>query len=80
MGRWLEVSSCSSYSDDQARRANVRFRPEPGARPEFVHTLNGSGLGVARTMVALLETYQRPDGGIDVPEVLVEYVGTDRIS
>jgi seryl-tRNA synthetase len=80
VGRWLEVSSCSSYSDYQARRANVRFRPEPGARPEFVHTLNGSGLGVARTMVALLETYQRPDGSIDVPEVLVDYVGAARIT
>jgi seryl-tRNA synthetase len=80
VGRWLEVSSCSSYTDYQARRANVRFRPESGAKPEFVHTLNGSGLGVARTMVALLETYQQPDGSIDVPEALVGYVGTDRIS
>jgi seryl-tRNA synthetase len=79
VARWLEVSSCSTYTDYQARRANVRYRPEPGARPEYVHTLNGSGLGVARTMVALLETYQRPDGTIDVPEVLVEYVGADRI-
>jgi seryl-tRNA synthetase len=80
VGRWLEVSSCSSYTDYQARRANVRFRPEPGAKPEYVHTLNGSGLGIARTMVALLETYQRPDGSIDVPEALVDYVGTDRIT
>jgi seryl-tRNA synthetase len=78
--RWLEVSSCSTYTDYQARRANIRFRPEAGAKPEFVHTLNGSGLGIARTMVALLETYQRPDGSIDVPEVLVEYVGADRIT
>jgi seryl-tRNA synthetase len=58
----------------------VRFRPEPGAKPEYVHTLNGSGLGIARTMVALLETYQRPDGSIDVPEALVDYVGADRIT
>jgi seryl-tRNA synthetase len=80
VGRWLEVSSCSTYTDYQARRANVRYRPEPGAKPEYVHTLNGSGLGVARTMVALLETYQQPDGTIEIPEVLVEYVGADRIT
>jgi seryl-tRNA synthetase len=79
VGQWLEVSSCSSYTDYQARRANVRYRPEPGAKPEFVHTLNGSGLGIARTLVALVETYQQPDGSIRVPEVLVDYVGTDRI-
>jgi seryl-tRNA synthetase len=79
VGRWLEVSSCSSYTDYQARRANVRYRPEAGARPEYVHTLNGSGLGVARTLVALIETYQRPDGAIDIPAALVPYVGTDRI-
>ena len=80
VGRWLEVSSCSSYTDYQARRADVRFRREPGGKPEHVHTLNGSGLGIARTMVALLETYQEPDGGIRVPDVLVDYVGTDRIA
>jgi seryl-tRNA synthetase len=80
VGRWLEVSSCSTYTDYQARRADIRFRPEPGAKPEYVHTLNGSGLGIARTMVALLETYQQPDGSIRVPEALVGYVGTDRIS
>ena len=79
VGRWLEVSSCSSYTDYQARRAGVRYRPEPGAKPEFVHTLNGSGLGIARTMVALLETYQEPDGSVRVPDALVDYVGTDRI-
>jgi seryl-tRNA synthetase len=80
VGRWLEVSSCSSYSDYQARRAEIRFRPAPGARPEYVHTLNGSGLGVARTMVALLETYQQPDGTLEVPDALTDYVGTDRIT
>ncbi|MFP4622769.1 MAG: serine--tRNA ligase [Gemmatimonadota bacterium] len=80
VGRWLEVSSCSTYTDYQARRADIRFRPEPGARPEYVHTLNGSGLGIARTLVALLESYQQPDGSIRVPEVLVEYVGTDHIA
>ncbi len=78
--RWLEVSSCSTYTDYQARRADIRYRPAPGGKPEYVHTLNGSGLGVARTMVALLETYQQPDGSLKVPEVLVEYVGTDRIA
>jgi seryl-tRNA synthetase len=78
--RWLEVSSCSTYTDYQARRADIRFRPEPGAKPEYVHTLNGSGLGIARTMVALLETYQEPDGSVRVPEVLVDYVGADRIT
>ncbi|HUG41419.1 MAG TPA: serine--tRNA ligase [Longimicrobiales bacterium] len=80
VGRWLEVSSCSSYTDYQARRANVRFRPEAGAKPEYVHTLNGSGLGIARTLVALLETYQEADGSVRVPDVLVEYVGKDRIA
>lgn len=77
--RWLEVSSCSSYTDYQARRANIRFRAEPGAKPEYVHTLNGSGLGIARTMVALLEAYQQPDGGVRVPEALTDYVRADRI-
>ncbi len=79
VGRWLEVSSCSTYTDYQARRADVRFRRSPGDKPEYVHTLNGSGLGIARTMVALLEHYQQPDGTVVVPEALREYVGTDRI-
>ncbi|HSH45443.1 MAG TPA: serine--tRNA ligase [Longimicrobiales bacterium] len=79
VGRWLEVSSCSTYGDYQARRADVRFRPEARARPEYVHTLNGSGLGLARTMVALLETYQQPDGSVEIPEALVDYVGATRI-
>ncbi len=78
--RWLEVSSCSTYTDYQARRADIRYRPEPGAKPEYVHTLNGSGLGIARTMVALLETYQQPDGTVRVPAVLVDYVGVDHIT
>jgi seryl-tRNA synthetase len=77
--RWLEVSSCSLYRDYQARRANIRFRPEPNAKPEYVHTLNGSGLGVARTLAALLETHQQADGSILVPQALRDYVGTDRI-
>ncbi len=77
--RWLEVSSCSLYCDYQARRANIRFRPEPNAKPEFVHTLNGSGLGVARTLAAVLETHQQADGSILVPQALRDYMGTDRI-
>ena len=77
---WLEVSSCSSCTDFQARRANVRYRPEEGARPRFVHTLNGSGLGIPRTMIAIMEHYQQPDGSIAVPEVLRPYTGFDRIA
>ena len=73
--RWLEVSSCSNFGDFQARRMAIRYRPEPGAKPELVHTLNGSGLALARIVAALLETYQRPDGSIDVPEVLQPYMG-----
>jgi seryl-tRNA synthetase len=72
---WLEVSSCSNVEAYQARRANVRYRPEPGARPEFVHTLNGSGLGLPRTLIAIMENYQQADGSIVVPEVLRGYMG-----
>jgi seryl-tRNA synthetase len=73
--RWLEVSSCSNFRDYQARRMAIRYRPEAGAKPELVHTLNGSGLALARVVAALLETYQRPDGSIEVPEVLRPYIG-----
>jgi seryl-tRNA synthetase len=79
VGRWLEVSSCSLYNDYQARRANVRFRPAAGAKPEFAHTLNGSAMGMPRTLIALLETYQRADGSIRLPAPVAEYLGTDRI-
>lgn len=72
---WLEVSSCSNVEAFQARRANLRYRPEPGAKPEFLHTLNGSGLGVPRTMIAIMENYQQEDGSIKVPEVLRPYMG-----
>ena len=72
--RWLEVSSCSNFRDYQARRMAIRHRPEAGAKPELVHTLNGSALGMSRTVAAIIETYQRPDGGIDVPEVLQPYL------
>src|SRR5437764_1145532 len=79
-GEWLEVSSCSNFRDFQARRANIRFRPAPGAKPELVHTLNGSGLALPRVMIAVLETYQRPDGGVMIPDVLRPYVGMDAIA
>ncbi|HKG57056.1 MAG TPA: serine--tRNA ligase [Candidatus Limnocylindrales bacterium] len=78
--RWLEVSSCSNFRDYQARRMAIRYRPEAGAKPELVHTLNGSALGMARTYAAILETYQQPDGSIDVPEPLRPYLRRDRIS
>ena len=78
--RWLEVSSCSNFGDFQARRMAIRYRPEPGAKPELVHTLNGSGLALARIVAAILETYQRPDGTIAVPEVLRPYLGRDTIA
>lgn len=79
-GEWLEVSSCSTVKDFQARRASLRFRREAGGRPELPHELNGSGLGIPRTMIALLETYQQADGSVVVPSVLRSYVGgMDRI-
>ncbi len=78
--RWLEVSSCSNFKDFQARRMAVRYRPEPGARPELVHTLNGSGLALARVVAAILETYQAADGSVRVPDVLRSYLGVDRIT
>jgi seryl-tRNA synthetase len=78
--RWLEVSSCSLFTDFQSRRAGIRFRPEPGAKPEYVHTLNGSGLALPRTVIALLEAGQQEDGSVVVPEVLRPYLGTDRLS
>jgi seryl-tRNA synthetase len=74
-GEWLEISSLSNVADFQARRANIRFRREPKARPEFVHTLNGSGLPPGRMMIAVLENYQQKDGSIVVPEVLRPYMG-----
>jgi seryl-tRNA synthetase len=77
--QWLEVSSCSNFRDYQARRMAIRWRPAPGAKPELVHTLNGSGLALARIVAALLETYQRPDGSVEVPEVLRSYLGRDTI-
>ena len=73
--RFLEVSSCSNFEAFQARRANIRFRPEPGAKPEFIHTLNGSGTALPRIVIALLETYQNPDGTVRIPAALQPYMG-----
>ncbi|MBZ0297915.1 MAG: serine--tRNA ligase, partial [Anaerolineae bacterium] len=72
---WLEVSSCSNTEDFQARRANIRYRTEGEKRPQYVHTLNGSGLATPRVLVAILENYQQADGSVRVPEVLVPYLG-----
>jgi seryl-tRNA synthetase len=80
VGAWLEVSSSSTFTDFQARRANVRYRPAAGAKPEFVHTLNASALAFPRTIIAILENYQRPDGTIEVPAVLRPYLGVDSLA
>ena len=80
VGAWLEVSSSSTFTDFQARRANIRYRPELRARPEFVHTLNASGLAFPRTIIALLENNQAADGSVRVPEALAPYLGTDRLA
>jgi len=79
VGKWLEVSSCSNFLDFQARRANIRYRPAAGEKPRFVHTLNGSGLAFPRTLAAILEHYQQPDGSVVVPEALRPYCGMDAI-
>lgn len=78
-GRYVEISSCSNFEDYQARRANIRYRPEPKGKPEFVHTLNGSGLAVGRTVAAILENFQQEDGSVVIPEVLRKYMGVDKI-
>jgi len=75
LGRYLEVSSCSVFNDFQAMRANLRYRPARGAPPSFAHTINGSGLALTRTIDAIIETYQRADGTIEVPEALLPYMG-----
>jgi seryl-tRNA synthetase len=79
VGAWLEVSSSSTFTDFQARRANIRYRPSPKAKPEFVHTLNASGVAFPRTIIALLENNQAVDGSVRVPEALVPYLGVDRL-
>ncbi|MGE5509556.1 MAG: serine--tRNA ligase [Chitinophagales bacterium] len=73
--RYVEISSCSNFADYQARRADIKFRPAPGAKPEYVHTLNGSGLAVGRTVAAILENFQQADGSVVIPEVLRPYMG-----
>ncbi len=75
-----EISSCSNFTDFQARRANIRYRPEGGKKTELVHTINGSGLAIGRTWVAIVENYQQADGTVLIPEVLRPYVGADRIT
>ena len=76
-----EISSCSNYEAFQARRANIRFRRAGGSKPEFLHTLNGSGLAIGRTWIAVLENYQQPDGSILIPDALRPYMrGIERIS
>jgi seryl-tRNA synthetase len=79
VGKWLEVSSCSNFGDFQARRANIRYRPAPGDKPRFVHTLNGSALAFPRTIIAILEHYQRADGTVTIPDALRPYFGGDRL-
>ena len=77
--RYVEISSCSNFEDFQARRAQIRFRRDKGSKPELVHTLNGSGLAVGRTVAAILENYQNADGSVTVPEALRKYMGVDVI-
>ena len=76
---YREISSCSNFLDFQARRANIRFRRDTKSKPEFVHTLNGSGVAVGRTVAAILENYQQADGSVIVPKVLRPYMGCDVI-
>jgi seryl-tRNA synthetase len=71
---YREISSCSNYEAFQARRANIRFKPAGAKKSEFVHTLNGSGLAVGRTYLAILENYQQPDGSVRIPEALIPYM------
>lgn len=78
-GRYVEISSCSDFEDYQARRANIRYREEAGAKPRLVHTLNGSGVAVGRTVAAIMENYQNADGSITIPEALRTYMGCDAI-
>ena len=78
-GRYVEISSCSNFEDFQSRRANIRFKRDKASKPEFVHTLNGSGVAIGRAVSAILENYQMADGAVKVPDVLVPYMGTDII-
>ena len=78
-GRYVEISSCSNFEDFQARRANIKFKRTPDSKPEFVHTLNGSGVAVGRTVACILENFQNADGSVTIPEVLRPFMGTDII-
>ena len=80
VGKWLEVSSCSNFTDFQARRANIRYKPAEGGKPRFVHTLNGSGLAFPRIIAALLEHHQQEDGSVRIPSALSKYLGAERLS
>jgi seryl-tRNA synthetase len=80
VGKWLEVSSCSSFTDFQARRANIRYKPANGGKPRFVHTLNGSALAFSRIIAAILEHHQQDDGSVVIPAALRTYVGAERLS
>jgi seryl-tRNA synthetase len=80
VGAWLEVSSASVFTDFQARRANIRYRPGAGEKPRFVHTLNASGVALPRTIIGLLENHQQDDGSVRLPEVLLPYLGVDRLT
>jgi seryl-tRNA synthetase len=80
VGKYLEISSCSNFEAYQSRRANIRFRREQGAKPEFVHILNGSGVAVPRLFASVLETFQMPDGTVHIPEALRPYVGVERLA
>jgi seryl-tRNA synthetase len=79
VGKWLEVSSCSVFTDFQARRANIRYRPAPGEKPRFVHTLNGSALAFSRIIASLLEHWQQPDGSVRIPDALQPYLGRSEL-
>ena len=76
---WREISSCSNFGPFQARRAGIRYRPAPGEKPRFVHTLNGSGLAIGRTVMAILEVHQLEDGGVRIPQALQPYMRVESI-
>ena len=74
-GRYVEISSCSNFEDFQARRANIKYKNSPKDKAQFIHTINGSGVAIGRTVAAILENYQNEDGTVTIPEVLVPYMG-----
>ncbi len=78
--RYVEISSCSNFRDFQARRANIKFRPQKGAKAEYVHTLNGSGLAIDRLVAAILENYQEDNGSVRLPEALIPFMGIEKIT